>query len=159
MAAEVSDLEELEVAVLGVLSLGLPPSRAAGDETFRVDHCVAVVEGLRRNGSATSHLVDGGPAIASTFAESLAGAMASLEVKGLVVAQPHGLPAAPGEFDTGLEIDVVNPDTHPAVLDRRLAQQCLDRLLGLKDVYPFLMQQYARAGEFWRSARASGYGE
>ena len=158
MVAHLSDLEPVEVAFLGVLSLGLPPSRAAGDDTFRVDHCTAVVEGLRESGDASLHLVADGPGVSPEFALRLRKAVASLTARGVLAEQPAGLPAAAGGYEAGLLIDVVNPDLQPAVLDRWLGQQCMDSLLGVPDVYPFLMRQYARAGEFWRRAREAGYG-
>lgn len=157
MATHIEDLDALEISFLGVLSLGLPPSQAAGDETFRVDHCAAVVEGLRESGNGQLYLRDGGPAIGALFGKRLREAIDALGAKGLVSTQPGGMPAAPGGFEPGLLIDVVNPDEHPTILDRTIGQECLDLLLGIADVYPFLMSQYARAGEFWRKARAEGY--
>ncbi|MGD9935760.1 MAG: hypothetical protein AB7T37_18845, partial [Dehalococcoidia bacterium] len=67
------------------------------------------------------------------------------------------MPAAPGGFEAGLAIDMVNPDVHPAVMDRYLAQQCMEVLLNVPAVYPYLMERYAAAGGVWRNLRAGGY--
>jgi len=157
MMGEVAGLQGIEVSFLGVLSLGLPPSRAAGDETFRVDHCTAVVHGLREAGDPGLHLTDGGPAVTPAFAAELRAAIESLTQRGILVEPAAGMPAAPGGFEAGLLVDLVQPDVQPAVLDRWLAQQCMEQLLSIPAVYPFLMRQYARAGEFWRRAREAGY--
>ena len=53
-----ADLDDVEVALLGVLCVGLPPSRAAGDDRFRVDHVTAVVAGLRDAGEESRYLAD-----------------------------------------------------------------------------------------------------
>lgn len=157
MTHHLGGLDDIEVAFLGVLSLGLPPSRAAADDTFRVDHCTAVVEGLREAGDPGRYLADGGPAIDPGFATSLREAIDSLARRGILLEQPAGMPAAPGGFLAGMLLDLVNPDVQPTVADRGLAQQCMDHLLSNPRVYPFLMRQYARAGEFWRRAREQGY--
>lgn len=158
MPALASELEPLEIAFLGVLSLGLPPSRAAGDDTFRVDHCTAVTLGLQEACDRGRYLADGGPRVTGEFGRALRTAMQRLGGLGVLADQPAGMPAAPGGFEAGLAIDLVHPDHQPTVLDRGLAQQCMELLLANPDVYPFLMGQYARAGEFWRRAREEGYG-
>ncbi|MFQ5381008.1 MAG: hypothetical protein ACE5EF_05225 [Dehalococcoidia bacterium] len=158
MALDVVDLTDVEVALLGILSLGLPPARAAEDDTFRVDHCTAVVAGIREASNPREHLEGEGPAVSPSFAGRLQAAIASLTQRGLLTGQSAGMPAPPGGFEPGLEVDVVNPDLHPVVLDRWLGQRCLDELLSGSEVYRFLMSQYARAGEFWRTAREAGYG-
>ncbi|MEP6872433.1 MAG: hypothetical protein ABI939_11375, partial [Anaerolineaceae bacterium] len=66
--------------------------------------------------------------------------------------------AAAGGFEAGLQIDVVNPDEQPAVLDRYLAQLCMEKLFNVPAVYPFLMERYSASGEVWRRLRADGYG-
>ncbi len=158
MALDLDDLSSIEIALLGVLSLGLPPSRAAGDDTFRVDHCTAVVAGIEESANPSEYLAGAGPRVGQVFAARLEDAIASLTDRGLLADQPAGMPAPPGGFEPGLAVDVVNPDSHPAVIDRWLGQRCLDALLAKPGVYGFLMNQYARAGEFWRSAREAGYG-
>ena len=40
------DLSDIERALLGVLCVGLPPARAAGDDGFRVDQVTARILGL-----------------------------------------------------------------------------------------------------------------
>lgn len=154
---ELAGLADIEVSFLGVLSLGLPPSRAAGDDTFRVDHCTAVVKGLREAADPGRYLAGGGPAVTAGFAAALRSAIESLVQRGVLAEQVAGMPAAPGGFEAGLLVDLVQPDVQPAVLDRWLAQQCLERLLSGPACYSFLMGQYARAGEFWRQARDAGY--
>ena len=52
---------------------------------------------------------------------------------------------------------MVNPDEQPAVLDRYLAQLCMEQLFKLPDVYPFLMERYSASGEVWRRLREAGY--
>ncbi|MGH2633323.1 MAG: hypothetical protein ACRDG3_07920 [Tepidiformaceae bacterium] len=151
------DLSPLEVAVMGVLCVGLPPSRAAGSDTFRVDHVAAVVHGLQSGNEAAEFLGTDGVHISAAFAEKLRAAIAMLAEKELVTAQEVGSPAAAGGFEAGLAIDMVNPDDHPAVLDRYLAQLCMEELFKLPAVYPFLMERYSASGEVWRRLREDGY--
>lgn len=153
MAIQPDDLTPLEQVILGVLSLGLPPSRAAGDDRLRVDYVCAVTHGLRTAGHARAFLDPAGERATRKFREELENAVRSLTEKGLVAQQPPGLPAAPGGFEPGLAVDVVDPDIHPTVLDRYLGQQCMELLLRHPDVYPFLMERYAKAGEVWRRIR------
>lgn len=148
------DLSDDEVSFLGVMSLGLPPSRAAGSHTFRVDHCVAVVAGLR-DGDRDQHLA--GESVTPAFRDRLRATIGSLQEKGLVTESPPGAPAATGQFEPGLEIDLVDPDVQPAVIDRYLSQQCMEVLFNIPAVYPFLMERYTRSGEVWRRLREGGY--
>jgi hypothetical protein len=157
MALTPAGLDDAEVALLGVLSIGLPPSRAAGDDRFRVDHVAAVVAGLRERGDERSHLQDDGIAVNPEFRERLAAAVASLTEKGVLAEQPASMPAAPGGFEAGLAIDMVNPDLHPALLDRVLSQECMEVLFRVPAVYPYLMGMYAKSGEVWRRLREDGY--
>ena len=69
-----------------------------------------------------------------------------------------GMPAAAGGFEPGLQVDMVRPDEQPAVLDRYLAQLCMEQLFNVPAVYPFLMERYAASGEVWRRLREEGYG-
>jgi len=153
MAVQPEDLAPLEQVVLGVLSLGLPPSRAAGDDRFRVDYVCAVTHGLRSAGHAHAYLDAASGRATREFREQLEEAVRALTEKGLVAQQPAGLPAAAGSIDAALAVDMVDPDIHPAVLDRYLGQQCMELLLRPPDVYPFLMERYAKAGEVWRRIR------
>ena len=157
MAYAPSDLDPLEVAFLGVLCLGLPPSKAAGSDSFRADHVVAVAAGLRETGVRGTYLAADGVAVTPEFRGRLRGALASLSEKGLVAEQPSGMPAAAGGFEAGLELDLVNPDSQPAVMDRYLAQLCMEVLFNAPAVYPFLMERYAASGEVWRRLREGGY--
>lgn len=156
MIFQPSDLNAVEIALLGVLSVGLPPSRSAGDDTLRVDHVTAVVAGLHTGDGAT-HLEPDGVRVSAAFRAELRAAIESLAAKEIVADAMAGMPAAPGGFEAGLEIDLVNPDEHPALLDRYLAQQCMEQLFQVAAVYPYLMEQYARSGEVWRRLRAGGY--
>ncbi len=156
-AYQPEDLSPLEVALLGVLSVGLPPSRAAGSDTFRVDHVTAVVHGLASSGERSTHLAPDGVKVAPAFRAELRSAIESLSGKGLVAAQAAGEPAAAGGFEAGLQIDLVDPDEHPAVLDRYLAQLCMEQLFNIPAVYPYLMDRYAASGEVWRQLREDGY--
>jgi len=152
------DLSAVEVALLGVLSVGLPPSKSAGDDTFRLDHVTAVVVGLEAEGRRETHLGPDGVAVTGGFREALREAIADLETKGIVAAQAAGMPAATGGYEAGLQIDLVNPDDHPALVDRYLGQLCMERLFNVPAVYPYLMERYARSGEVWRRLRDEGYG-
>jgi len=152
------DLTDLEVCVLGVLCVGLPPSRAAGSDTFRVDHVCAVVHSLQVTGLGDAHLRPDGVQITPEFASALSAAVNSLQEKELVVRQSPGMPAAAGGFEAGLAIDMVTPDEQPAVLDRYLAQLCMEKLFNVAAVYPFLMERYSASGEVWRRLREDGYG-
>ena len=156
MAYNPEDLDELEVALLGVLCVGLPPARAAGSDTFRVDHVTALVAGLA-GGEGTRFLRDDGVHVTPEFGLRLKATIASLVEKGLVAHQEAGMPAAAGTFEGGLALDVVNPDEHPAVLDRYLAQLCMEQLFNIPAVYPVLMERYAASGEVWRRLRGGGY--
>lgn len=153
MGVQPEDLEPLEQILLGVLSLGLPPARAAGDDRFRVDYVCAVAHGLRSTGQAHAFLEPDGERVTRSFRSALEEAAASLAAKGLVAQQPTGMPVAPGGFDPALPVDVVDPDVHPTVLDRYLGQQCMELLLRHPDLYPFLMERYAKSGEVWRRLR------
>ena len=157
MVHRADDLDDVEVALLGVLCLGLPPSRAAGDDTFRVDHVTAVVVSLVTEGHAEAFLAEDGLRVTTGFRQRLREAIAGLAAKEVVAHQPAGMPAAAGGFEAGLLVDLVNPDEQPAVLDRWLAQQCMERLLNQPLVYPYLMGRYVKAGEFWQTAREAGY--
>ena len=153
-----ADLTDLEICVLGVLCVGLPPSRAAGSDAFRVDHVCAVVHGLQVEGRGETNLRPDGIAITPEFAAALNETVESLQTKELVVRQAAGMPAAAGGFEAGLQIDLVTPDEHPALLDRYLAQLCMEKLFNIPAVYPFLMERYSASGEVWRRLRADGYG-
>lgn len=158
MAFAPGDLSDVEVALLGVLSAGLPPSRAAGSDTFRVDHVTAVVLGLARGGRKDAYLASGGPAVTSAFRQDLRAAIADLAARGVIAAQSPGMPAAAGGFEAGLQLDTVNPDEHPILLDRYLGQLCMEELFNMPAVYPYLMERYSASGEVWRRLRQSGYG-
>lgn len=157
MAYDPEELEPLELAVMGVLSIGLPPSRSAGDDTFRVDHVTAVVSGLASEGRRETHLGADGVSVMPSFRADLRAAIESLAEKGLVAQQPVGMPAAAGGFEAGLQIDLVNPDEHPALLERYLGQLCMEKLFNIPAVYPYLMERYSSSGEVWRRLRESGY--
>jgi hypothetical protein len=156
-AYQPEDLAPLEVALLGVLSVGLPPSRAAGSDTFRVDHVTAVVHALATGEGREHHLVAGGVAVTPEFRAGLREAIVSLSEKGLVAEQAAGMPAASGGFEAGLQVDLVDPDEHPAVLDRYLSQLCMEHMFNIPAVYPYLMERYAASGEVWRRLREGGY--
>jgi hypothetical protein len=157
MAFLPEDLTDLETVVLGVLSVGLPPSRTAGSNTFRVDHVTAVVSGLLHEGRRERFLAADGVMVSPEFRVQLRAAIDSLTEKGLVAHQPAGMPAAAGGFETGLELDLVDPDIHPALLDRYLGQLCMERLFNVPAVYPYLMERYSASGEVWRRIREAGY--
>ncbi len=150
-----ASLAAIERALLGVLCVGLPPARAAGDDAFRVDCVTARVLGLLE-GDGERHLA--GERVTDAFRERLREAIASLSAAGILAEQPTGAPAAPSGYEDGLAIDVVEPDAHPAVLDRHLAQECMEALFQVKAVYPYLMERYSASGEVWRRLRAEGYG-
>ena len=151
------DLAPLEVALLGVLCLGLPPSRSAGSDTFRVDHVTAVVAGLFETGAHAANLGPDALRVTPDFAARLHAAIDALAAKELVLRQVPGMPAAAGGYEAGLLLDLVNPDEQPAVLDRYLAQLCMEKLFNVPEVYPFLMERYAASGEVWRRLREDGY--
>ncbi len=158
MVYQPEDLSAVEVALLGVLSVGLPPSRSAGDDTFRVDHVTAVVVGLEAEGRRDVHLGPDGVAVTAGFRTVLRETIVGLEAKGIVAAQAPGMPAAVGGYEAGLQVDMVNPDDHPVLIDRYLGQLCMERLFNVPAVYPYLMERYARSGEVWRRLREAGYG-
>lgn len=156
-AYQPEDLDLLETTLLGVLSIGLPPSKSAGSDTFRVDHVTAVIAGIREAGDGAAYLEGDGPRVTPAFRNRLRETIASLETKGLVVAPAAGMPAAAGGFEEGLLLDLVEPDEHPALLDRYLSQLCMEVLFNIPEVYPFLMERYAASGEVWRRLREGGY--
>ncbi len=149
-------LADIERALLGVLCVGLPPARAAGSDTFRVDYVTARVLGLLE-GEGERHLA--GERATLAFRDRLREAIASLTEAGILAEKPAGAPAAPGGYEEGLAIDVVEPDAHPTVVDRHLAQECMETLFRVKAVYPYLMERYSASGEVWRRLRAEGYGQ
>ena len=151
------DLAPLEQALLGVLSVGLPPSRSAGSDTFRVDHVTAVVASLAAHGTKDAYLGPDGVHVTPEFRSELKAAVEALVEKGIVVSQAAGMPAAAGGYEAGLVIDMVDPDETPAVLDRFLAQLCMEELFQMPAVYPFLMERYSASGEVWRRLRDGGY--
>ncbi len=153
MAIQPEDLQPLEQVLLGVLSLGLPPSKAAGDDSFRVDYVCAVTYALRTGGQAHDYLSPDGTRPRPEFRQQLEATVTSLVERGLLAHQPAGMPVAPGGFDPELAVDLVDPDVHPTVLDRYLGQQCLELLFQDPNVYPFLMERYTRSGEVWRRLR------
>ena len=158
MVVRPDELELVERVVLGVLSVGLPPSRAAGDDRFRVDHVVAVSTALCEDGERDLYLNEDGVRVRQDFRDRLRSSIESLTDKELVTTQAAGMPAAPGGFDATLAIDVVDPDQHPVVLNRSLSQECMETLLRDKRVYAYLMDRYAKSGEVWRRLRDEGYG-
>ena len=159
MVYDPDDLTDLEVSLLGVMCVGLPPSKAAGDDSFRVDHVTAVVAGLKTQDRRDAFLGPDGMSVTPAFRAELRAAIVGLTEKGIVADQPAGMPAAPGGYEAGLAIDMVNPDEHPAVMDRYLAQLCMEALFNVKAVYPYLMERYAKSGEHWRRLREGGYAE
>lgn len=158
MAYNPSDLDLIERALLGVLCVGLPPSRAAGSDTFRVDHVTAVVIGLAE-GERERHLGPDGVKVTPEFRAKLGSTVEGLVDKGIVTQQAAGMPAAAGGFAPGIAIDMVDPDEHPVLLDRYLGQLCMEELFNIKAVYPFLMERYSKSGEIWRGLREKGYGD
>src|SRR5690606_24721532 len=136
-----------------------PPSRAAGSNTFRVDHVCAVVAGLLAGGQASQHLGPDNESVTPEFRAQLQHCIESLADKGLVAYQPAGMPAAAGGFEAGLEIDLVDPDIHPTLLDRYLGQLCMEKLFNVPAVYPYLMERYSASGEVWRRLREGGYAQ
>jgi hypothetical protein len=156
MAYNPEDLDELEVVLLGVLCVGLPPARVAGSDTFRVDHVTAVVAGLAEDGDPARYLGDDGIHVTPEFVARLKTTISQLVEKELVAHQAAGMPAAAGAFEEGLALDLVDPDEHPAVLDRYLAQLCMEQLFNIPAVYPVLMERYAASGEVWRRLRDEG---
>ncbi len=157
MAYTPADLSPIEIALLGVLSTGLPPSRAAGSDTFRTDHVTAVVAALHAGEAHTARLLPDGVSVHPGFRSELKAAILALQEKGIVTYQEAGMPAAAGGYEAGLAIDLVNPDEHPVLLDRYLGQECMEVLFNVPAVYPYLMERYAASGEVWRRLRDGGY--
>lgn len=151
------DLDLLERTLLGVLSIGLPPSKSAGSDTFRVDHVTAVIAGTQEAGDRAAHLGPDGVRVSEEFRGRLRATIEGLVEKGLVAMAIPGMPAAAGGFEAGLLIDMVEPDEQPAVLDRYLSQLCMEVLFNIPQVYPFLMERYSASGEVWRRLRDGGY--
>ena len=155
-ALQPEDLDLMERTVLGALSIGLPPSKSAGSDTFRVDHVCAVLAGLQESGERGAYLLADGR-VSPEFRARLRATLEGLEAKELVRAPVPGMPAAAGGFEAGLELDMVDPDEQPAVVDRYLAQLCMETLFNVPAVYPYLMERYSASGEVWRRLREEGY--
>ena len=85
------DLAPLEAALLGVLCLGLPPSRAAGSDTFRVDHVTAVVAALQSGAERDSNLGADALHVSPEFGSRLRETIDGLVEKGLVVHASGGI--------------------------------------------------------------------
>jgi len=156
MVYEPRDLQPLEVALLGVLCVGLPPSRSS-DDTFRIDHVTAVVAGLQQEGRGNVYLLADGVSIAAEFRLALRAAIQSLADKSILTSPAADMPAAPGGYDPALLVDVVNPDEHPILIDSYLGQACMEVLFKSPAVYTYLMDRYAKSGEVWRPLREAGY--
>ena len=156
-ALQPEDLDQMERNLLGALSVGLPPSKSAGSDTFRVDHVMAVIAGLQETGDRATYLREDGVHATQEFRARLRATIENLEAKGIVAAPVAGMPAAAGGFEEGLVLDLVDPDEQPAVTDRYLAQLCMETLFNIPAVYPFLMERYAASGEVWRRLREGGY--
>lgn len=153
MAYNPEDLDRLEVTLLGVLSVGLPPPSVAGSDTFRVDHVTAVVAGLAEDGNRERYLGEDGVHVTREFGARLKATVEQLIEKKIVAQQEWGMPAAAGTFADDLQLDVVERDQHPAILDRYLSQLCMEELFQDPAVYPVLMERYAASGEVWRRVR------
>ncbi len=156
-AYQPEDLDSLERTLLGVLSIGLPPSKSAGSDTFRVDHVCAVIMAMQETEDREAYLGPDNLHIIPEFRTRLRACIAGLEAKGIVMANAAGMPAAAGGYEAGLILDLVDPDEHPAVVDRYLSQLCMEHLFNVPAVYPFLMERYSTSGEVWRRLRESGY--
>lgn len=157
-AYQPEDLDQVEKILLGVLSVGLPPSKSAGSDTFRVDHVCAVVAALVETEERDTYLGPDNLRVIPEFRARLRAAIDSLTEKGIVtVASMPGMPAAAGGYEAGLALDLVDPDEHPTLLDRYLSQLCMEELFNIPAVYPFLMERYAASGEVWRRLRDAGY--
>ncbi len=157
-AYQPQDLDLLEKTVLGVLSVGLPPSKSAGSDAFRVDHVCAVAAALQETEDREAYLGPDNMRVIPEFRARLRAAIESLEAKGLVTSNVvPGMPAAAGGFEEGLMLDMVDPDEHPTLLDRYLSQLCMEELFNVPAVYPYLMERYAASGEVWRRLRDGGY--
>ena len=157
-AYQTEDLDLLEKTVLGVLSVGLPPSKSAGSDTFRVDHVCAVVAALQETEDREAYLGPDNLHVIPEFRSRLRAAIESLEAKGLVTSNTApGMPAAAGGYEAGLVLDLVDPDEHPTLLDRYLSQLCMEELFNVPAVYPYLIERYAASGEVWRRLRDGGY--
>lgn len=157
MVYQPEDLDLLERTLLGVLSVGLPPSKAAGSDTFRIDHVTAVIAGMQEAGARDAYLGPDGEHVTQEFRARLRKTIEGLQEKGLVTAPVPGMPAAVGGFEDGLLLDLVDPDEQPILLDRYLSQLCMEVLFNIPDVYPFLMGRYSASGEVWRRLREGGY--
>lgn len=156
-AYQPEDLDLLERTLLGVLSVGLPPSKAAGSDTFRVDYVTAVIAAIQETEVRDAYLGPDNVRVTPEFRARLRTTVRGLEEKGLVAAPMAGMPAAAGGFEEGLLLDLVDPDEQPAVLDRYLSQLCMETLFNIPRVYPFLMERYSSSGEVWRRLRGGGY--
>ena len=157
MVYQPEDLDLLERTLLGVLSIGLPPSKAAGSDTFRVDHVTAVIAGMQEAEDGRAYLVGDGERVTPEFRARLRKTIEGLVEKGLVTSPVAGMPAAAGGFEEGLLLDLVDPDEQPTLLDRYLSQLCMEVLFNIPMVYPFLMGRYSASGEVWRRLREGGY--
>ncbi len=155
---EFDDLDELARAYLAVLAIGLAPADAAADPRLRPDHATAVTYALWRGEPPTRYLAQDEPT--ADLARRLEQAATSLEQAGVLdlggpspslltgLGIPVGLgPAAP-------PFDVRRP---PLVLDKWLAQRCLDRALSARPVYSYLMERYADSSEVWQQLDREGH--
>lgn len=163
MALSVNALTPLEQVYLGVLALGLPSSKLAGDEFLRVDYLAAVAYALVRDEAPRSYLQREGPQCATEFEDDLRLAVRSLAAKDVLALETP--PAGMGMIalhdrsallDQNQEADLAEP---AFVLDRFLSQQCLEALLRNREAYSFLMGLYAQTSEVWQRLRAEGYAD
>ncbi|MBK7725405.1 MAG: hypothetical protein IPI33_09270 [Dehalococcoidia bacterium] len=131
------------------------PSKAAGSDTFRVDHVTAVIAAMQETGDAAATWPEDGVRVIPGFRSRLRATIAGLEQKGLVTMPVAGMPAAAGGYEAGLLLDLVEPDEQPAVLDRYLSQLCMEVLFNIRQVYPLPhAERYSASGKVCRRLRA-----
>ena len=156
-----SDLPLLERVYLGVLATGIVPARLAGEPLLRMDYltavCVAIVEGHPQH----LYVIGEGPELEPVFAQRLLDAALSLDARAIISAgttREQILSVSEEVMARPLPPKTIDFDQHPRILDRYLAQQCMESLFQDPAVYPFLMGKYQDSGEIWGRLYQQGYG-
>lgn len=160
MPYNIADLSSLERTYLGVLALGLPPAKLAGDVWLRLDYLTAVARAGMEGKPPHTYLISEGPETTPAFTELLKQAVYSLEKKDIL---GTSAPSVVFAFDVGSaaapDVSSIDPNATPVIFDNFLAQQCMNHLLDNPQVYRFLMGKYAESSEHWQRLTEQGYGQ
>ncbi|HWO93182.1 MAG TPA: hypothetical protein VNL92_00270 [Dehalococcoidia bacterium] len=164
MPLEYDDLPPLARTYLAVVSLGLPSARLANDESFRIDYVCAACHALWA-GQAMRYHLEGDYQPQRGFLDELRATIVDLDNAGVIIAGAGDGHLATMPFlgqDAGKltpgQIERLDLNAPPKVLDTYLAYKALDELLSHPKAYTFVMEKYGASSEIWQQLTARGYG-